>query len=174
MLWAPLISLFGERVTKQYLSESISLLDNLIFALAPLGILASVISVIRVCGNPSLRAFIGRAQEGPGEAARELLSCMSETTAEVFNEVVSREFSDDLGLLRWSCGRTRFRRELDNARSRSEHYAMPFEKKLAIVKGMSRRNLKSKTFHQPLMCQICRLTPESKGGAQVGSTLLLP
>lgn len=54
-------------------------------ALTPLGILTAVVSVIVVCGNLSLRASVGRGQEGPGEAERELLSCVSETTAEVFN-----------------------------------------------------------------------------------------
>ncbi|PYH79726.1 hypothetical protein BO82DRAFT_356148 [Aspergillus uvarum CBS 121591] len=82
---APLISLFGDRLSKQYLSESISILDNFIFAVSPLGILTAVISAIRICGNASLRAFVGRAQEGPGEAENELLSCVSETTAELFN-----------------------------------------------------------------------------------------
>ncbi|KAK6838724.1 hypothetical protein RU639_000093 [Aspergillus parasiticus] len=90
---APLISLFGERLTTQFLSESVSLLDNVIFALAPLGILTAAVSAIRVCGNASLRAFIGRAQEGPGEAEHELLSCVSETTAELFNNGgISRVF----------------------------------------------------------------------------------
>lgn len=52
-----------------------------------------MVSVIRVCGSSSLRAFVGRGQEGPGEAERELLSCVSETTAEVFNNGgVSRVF----------------------------------------------------------------------------------
>jgi hypothetical protein len=75
------------------LSESICVLDNFIFALAPLGILTAVVSVIRVCGNPSLRAFVGRAQEGPGDAELELLPCVSETTAELFNEGgISRVF----------------------------------------------------------------------------------
>ncbi|KKK19180.1 hypothetical protein ARAM_003200 [Aspergillus rambellii] len=83
---APLISLFGERLTKQFLSESTGLLDNIIFALSPLGILTALVSVIRVCGSPSLRALIGRAQEAPGEAENELLSCVSETTAELFND----------------------------------------------------------------------------------------
>lgn len=32
---APLITLFGEQVTKQFLSESIGILDNIIFGLAP-------------------------------------------------------------------------------------------------------------------------------------------
>ncbi|PWY92775.1 hypothetical protein BO70DRAFT_349091 [Aspergillus heteromorphus CBS 117.55] len=83
---APLISLFGERLSTQFLSESTSLLDNFLFCVAPIGILTAVVSVIRVCGNSSLRAFIGRAQEGPGDAENELLSCVSEMTAEMFNE----------------------------------------------------------------------------------------
>lgn len=80
-------------MTKQFLSESLNILDNYIFALAPLGILTAVVSVIRVCGNSSLRAFIGRAHEGPGEAEHSLLSCVSETTAELFNDGgISRVF----------------------------------------------------------------------------------
>ncbi|KAJ6111771.1 hypothetical protein N7523_007832 [Penicillium sp. IBT 18751x] len=90
---APLITLFGERLTKQFLSESISLIDNLIFALSPLGVLTTVVSVIRVCGGSSLKAFIGRAQEGPAEAESELLPCVSESTAELFNDGgISRVF----------------------------------------------------------------------------------
>lgn len=85
-LKAPLITLFGERLTKQFLSESISTLDNVIFALSPLGVLTSVVSVIRICGSSSLRAFVGRAQEGPAEAESELLPCVSESTAELFND----------------------------------------------------------------------------------------
>ncbi|KAJ5565942.1 hypothetical protein N7535_007580 [Penicillium sp. DV-2018c] len=83
---APLIVLFGERLTKQFLSESISVLDNVIFALSPLGVLTAVVSVIRICGSSSLRAFVGRAQEGPAEAESELLPCVSESTAELFND----------------------------------------------------------------------------------------
>ena len=90
---APLITLFGEQVTKQFLSESLDWLDNLIFALAPLGILTAVISAIRVSGNPTLRAFIGRAQEGPGNVEIELLSSTSETVAELWNEgAIARVF----------------------------------------------------------------------------------
>jgi hypothetical protein len=88
-----LITLFGERLTQQFLSESIHLVDNVIFALSPLGVLTTVVSVIRVCGSSSLRAFIGRAQEGPAEAESELLSCVSESTAELFNDGgISRVF----------------------------------------------------------------------------------
>ncbi|KAJ5372555.1 hypothetical protein N7517_004561 [Penicillium concentricum] len=83
---APLITLFGERLTKQFLSESISILDNVIFALSPLGVLTAVVSVIRICGSSSLRAFVGRAQEGPAEAESELLPCVSQSTSELFND----------------------------------------------------------------------------------------
>ncbi|KAJ5820153.1 hypothetical protein N7474_005744 [Penicillium riverlandense] len=90
---APLIILFGEKLTKQFLSESITVLDNVIFALSPLGVLTAVVSLIRVCGGASLRAFIGRAQEGPGDAEIELLPCVSESTGELFNDAgISRVF----------------------------------------------------------------------------------
>ncbi len=81
----PLLALFGEQVTKQFLSESTSVLDNIIFAAAPLGILTAVVSVIRVCGTPSLRAFVGRAQEGHGTAEAELCSSTSHDVCELWN-----------------------------------------------------------------------------------------
>jgi hypothetical protein len=64
----------------------LSIWDNVIFAMAPLGILTAVVSAIRVRGSPSLRAFIGRAQEGPGNVEVELLSSTSETVSELWNE----------------------------------------------------------------------------------------
>ncbi|KAL6910714.1 hypothetical protein GGI43DRAFT_419915 [Trichoderma evansii] len=82
---APFLALFGEQTTKQYLSESITLLDYYIFSIAPLGILTAVISAIRVCGSPSLRAFIGRAQEGGGDAEAELCSSTSRDVCELYN-----------------------------------------------------------------------------------------
>ncbi|KAL3462901.1 hypothetical protein BJX64DRAFT_258399 [Aspergillus heterothallicus] len=50
--FAPVLSLFGEQVTKQYLSESTTFLDYIIFSMAPVGILTAVVSAIRVCGSP--------------------------------------------------------------------------------------------------------------------------
>ncbi|KAL2783869.1 hypothetical protein BJX66DRAFT_317679 [Aspergillus keveii] len=82
---SPLIALFGEQVTKQFLSESLSPLDNFIFAMAPLGILTAVVSAIRVCGSSSLRAFIGRAQEGGGTIEAELCSSTSRSVSELYN-----------------------------------------------------------------------------------------
>ncbi|GJN86176.1 hypothetical protein PLIIFM63780_009755, partial [Purpureocillium lilacinum] len=40
----PLLALFGDAMTRQYLSESITFLDYLIFALGPIGILTAIVS----------------------------------------------------------------------------------------------------------------------------------
>jgi ankyrin repeat protein len=82
----PLLVLFGEAMTKQFLSESISFLDYFIFAMAPIGIITAVVSTIRVCGHPSLRAFIGRAQEGDGVVEAELCTSTSRDVCELFNK----------------------------------------------------------------------------------------
>lgn len=82
---APLVALFGEAPTKQYLSECLYPTDIVIFATAPLGIITTIVSAIRVYGTPSLRAFIGRAQEGVGTAEAELCSSTSRDVCELYN-----------------------------------------------------------------------------------------
>ncbi|KAK4168206.1 hypothetical protein QBC43DRAFT_296878 [Cladorrhinum sp. PSN259] len=82
---APLLVLFGDSMTKQYLSESTSFLDYFIFAMAPIGVLTAIISAIRVCGHSSLRAFIGRSQEGEGTVEAELCTSTSRDVCELFN-----------------------------------------------------------------------------------------
>ncbi|KAK1843838.1 ankyrin repeat domain-containing protein 28 [Colletotrichum chrysophilum] len=82
---APIISLSGEQATKQYLSESITWLDYFIFGMAPIGILTALVSAIRVCGSPSLKAFIGRAKEAAGNVEAELLSSTSRNVCELYN-----------------------------------------------------------------------------------------
>lgn len=90
---APILQLFGEQVTTQYLAESTSVLDSIIFAMAPLGILTAIVSVIRVCGSPLLRAFIGRAQEGSGVAEVDLCSSTGRDIAELYqNGAITRVF----------------------------------------------------------------------------------
>ncbi|RYP81392.1 hypothetical protein DL770_005920 [Monosporascus sp. CRB-9-2] len=81
----PLLALFGENMTKQYLSESTSFVDYFIFAMAPIGIITAIVSAIRVCGSAALRAFIGRAQEGNGTVEAELCTSTSRDVCELFN-----------------------------------------------------------------------------------------
>jgi hypothetical protein len=89
----PLIALFGEQPTKQFLSESLTYYDAFIFAMAPLGTLTAIVSAIRVQGNTSLRAFIGRAQEGTGAIEAELCSSTSRDICEIYiNGGITRTF----------------------------------------------------------------------------------
>ncbi|KJZ73149.1 hypothetical protein HIM_07533 [Hirsutella minnesotensis 3608] len=81
----PLLALFGEPMTRQYLSESTTLLDYFIFAVCPIGIITAIVSAIRVCGHSSLRAFIGRSQEGNGVVEAELCTSTSRDVCELFN-----------------------------------------------------------------------------------------
>ncbi|KAF3246116.1 hypothetical protein TWF192_006966 [Orbilia oligospora] len=82
---APLLALFGEQVAKQYLSQSLSWLDCIIFAMAPLGIITAIVSAIRVAGPIWLRAVIGRARESKGDAELELMSSTSIDVCELWN-----------------------------------------------------------------------------------------
>lgn len=82
---APLVALFGESPTKQYLSECLTIEDIIIFATAPLGVITAVVSAIRVCGTPSLRAFIGTARDGAGTTEAELCSSTSHDVCELYN-----------------------------------------------------------------------------------------
>lgn len=81
----PLLALFGESMTKQYLSESTSFLDYFIFAMCPIGIITTVVSAVRLCGHSSLRAFVGRSQEGNGVVEAELCTSTSRDVCELFN-----------------------------------------------------------------------------------------
>ncbi|TDZ18907.1 hypothetical protein Cob_v008195 [Colletotrichum orbiculare MAFF 240422] len=81
----PFLSLFGESMTKQYLSESTTWCDYGIFAMGPIGILTTVVSKIRVCGYSWLKAFVGRSQEGAATAEAELCTSTSRDVCELCN-----------------------------------------------------------------------------------------
>lgn len=53
--------------------------------MAPLGVITAIVSAIRVYGNSSLKAFIGRAQEAHGQAEAELCSSTSEDVCELWS-----------------------------------------------------------------------------------------
>lgn len=81
---APIITLFGEQPTKQFLSESTSGWDALTLAILPLGVLTIVVSAIRVSDVGILKAFIGRAQEPEAAAEVELCSSTSHSVCELW------------------------------------------------------------------------------------------
>ncbi|KAI5839158.1 ankyrin repeat-containing domain protein [Morchella snyderi] len=82
---APLLALFGEQVTKQYLNESLDWMDNLLFAIAPLGIITAMVASIRVAGSSRLKSLIGRAKETPGEVEADLMSSTSTDVCELWS-----------------------------------------------------------------------------------------
>ena len=57
---APLIILFGEQATKQFLIMSMGWTDHILLATGPIGIITIVVSAIRIGGSRSLKALIGR------------------------------------------------------------------------------------------------------------------
>ncbi|KAJ4329032.1 hypothetical protein N0V84_000382 [Fusarium piperis] len=67
---APLLTLFGEQVTKQFLSMSMGWADNVLLAMGPLGIITTIVSAIRVGGGKRLKALIGRTSAKCGVASK--------------------------------------------------------------------------------------------------------
>lgn len=62
---APLLTLFGEQVTKQFLSLTLGWADHILLTMGPLGIITIVVSAIRVSGPKKLKAVIGRLDALP-------------------------------------------------------------------------------------------------------------
>ncbi|KAJ0162681.1 hypothetical protein CTA2_4182 [Colletotrichum tanaceti] len=82
---APLLALFGERVTMQFMSQSLGWADCVALAMAPLGVITIVVSAIRVGGPMRLKAVIGRAKENMSVAEMELMSSTSREVCEMYN-----------------------------------------------------------------------------------------
>ena len=82
---APLLTLFGEQVTKQFMSESMGWADHIAFAMAPLGVVTGIVGAIRVGGPTWLKAIIGRARENRAMAEVELMSSTSHEVCELWN-----------------------------------------------------------------------------------------
>lgn len=82
---APILALFGEQVAKQFMSQSMGWADNVIFAMAPLGIITAIVAAIRVSGPIWLKAVIGRARENKAAAEVELMSSTSHDVCELWN-----------------------------------------------------------------------------------------
>ena len=81
----PLISLFGENFATQFLSESFTSWDHIVFAMGPIGIITAFVGAIRLAGPSWLRAIIGIARQNRGEAEAELISSTSGAVCELWN-----------------------------------------------------------------------------------------
>lgn len=82
---ASLLALFGERVTMQFMSQSMGWADNIVLAMAPLGVITIIVSAIRVGGPSWLKALVGRARENLAAAEVELMSSTSNEVCELWN-----------------------------------------------------------------------------------------
>ncbi|KAK4205323.1 ankyrin repeat-containing domain protein [Triangularia verruculosa] len=82
---APILALFGEKVTMQFMSQSTGWADNIILAMAPLGIVTIIVAAIRVGGPFWLRSLIGRARENRAVPEAELMSSTSNEVCELWN-----------------------------------------------------------------------------------------
>ncbi|UPK95434.1 hypothetical protein LCI18_006369 [Fusarium solani-melongenae] len=82
---APILALFGEQFAQQYLSQSFTWLDHLIFACVPLGIITALSGAIRTRGPRLARSFIGRARENLATVEIGLMSSVSHEVCEMFN-----------------------------------------------------------------------------------------
>ncbi|GKU22009.1 unnamed protein product [Fusarium langsethiae] len=81
----PVLALFGEQFARQFLSETFTWYDHLIFVCVPLGIMTAIAGAIRVEGRPVLKAFIGRARENRAAAEIDYMSSTSAEVGELFN-----------------------------------------------------------------------------------------
>lgn len=85
MDWSRILALFGERVTTQFMSQSLGWEDCIVLAMAPLGIVTIIVAAIRVGGPRLMRAIIGRARENISTAEMELMSSTSGEVCEMYN-----------------------------------------------------------------------------------------
>jgi hypothetical protein len=69
----------------QFMSQSTGWADNIILAMAPLGIVTAIVGAIRVGGPSWLKAVIGRARESRAVAEAELMSSTSNEVCELWN-----------------------------------------------------------------------------------------
>ncbi|KAI5851510.1 hypothetical protein DFP73DRAFT_472087, partial [Morchella snyderi] len=81
----PLLALFGERSAQQFMSQAMGVVDCIIFAMAPLGLITAAVGVIRIGGAGWLKACIGRAREAYAVPELELLSSTSSEVCELWN-----------------------------------------------------------------------------------------
>ena len=71
---APLLTLFGDQMTKQFLSMSMGWADNALIAICPIGILTVMVSAIRIGDASKLKTLIGRYKSMPQTQSSYMMS----------------------------------------------------------------------------------------------------
>ncbi|KAH8743703.1 hypothetical protein F5882DRAFT_498905, partial [Hyaloscypha sp. PMI_1271] len=82
----PLLALFGELPTTQFMSQSLDWADNIVLAMAPLGVITIIVAAIRVGGPKWLKAVIGRARETHADVEVEVMSSTSDEVCELWDD----------------------------------------------------------------------------------------
>ncbi|KAK8048655.1 hypothetical protein PG994_010385 [Apiospora phragmitis] len=92
---APLLTLFGDEVTKQFLATSMGLPDAVLLGIAPIGIMTIIVSAIRVgrsrlMNKTQTEALMATGLETPDDEEKEILSSTSANVREIWigNRVV--------------------------------------------------------------------------------------
>ncbi|PMD34990.1 hypothetical protein L207DRAFT_436420, partial [Hyaloscypha variabilis F] len=83
--FAPLLTLFGDEFTKQFLATSIGWADDILLGIAPIGIITVIMCAIRIGPSQFLNSLIGRAREDPDDDEKEILSSTSKDVREIWN-----------------------------------------------------------------------------------------
>ncbi|KAH8755140.1 hypothetical protein F5882DRAFT_308120, partial [Hyaloscypha sp. PMI_1271] len=90
--FAPLLTLFGDEITKQFLSTSMGWADDVLLGVAPIGIMTIIVCAIRIGGNRFLRSLIGsvnylkcRARDSPDDEEKEILPSTSANVREIWD-----------------------------------------------------------------------------------------
>lgn len=80
-----LLAVFRDRVTKQFIGQSVGWADYILFAMAPLGVVIAIVGAIRVAHPPILRALIGRARGNSAAAEVDQVSPTLHEVCELWN-----------------------------------------------------------------------------------------
>jgi len=82
---APILALFGERITTQFFSQSFTVYDCIVFTACPIGIITAIASVIRVATLKVWKTMIGRGMENQATVELERLSSTSREVCELWS-----------------------------------------------------------------------------------------
>lgn len=69
----------------QFLSQSTGWADYILLAMAPLGIITTIVSAVRVGGPTWMKAIVGRSRENLSTAEMEVMSSTSHEACELWN-----------------------------------------------------------------------------------------